>query len=117
MNGDDERDYDEEAAVRRDAQTEGLAELAAEVGHMSGPAHYREAERIYALATRENDRLSRSFGPVDQITAEQRAVANIVAIGHGHAALALAAATAMNIRRNGAVEAVDEAAGWERVLG
>ena len=51
MNGDDERDYAEEADVRAVAVREGLAEQAAERaqlvdGHMSGPAHYLEAERL-----------------------------------------------------------------------
>lgn len=78
---------------------------------MTGPEHYREAERILTLATRENDRLSRTIGPIEQITAEQRAVANMVAIGNGHATLALAAATALC-----AVDVEIEAAHWREVL-
>lgn len=72
----------------------------------SGPSHYQDAERLIDEAhTVQND-----SGPgcgSEEILAEALV----------HAVLANAAATALNVRRNGAVEAVDEAAGWERVLG
>lgn len=93
MNGDDERDYAEEAAVQRDTEVEGLAELAAErsaYDPMTGPECYRKACRLVAYA--EN-----------QIPDDEPAQAAIVARAQVYATLALAAATAANIRRNGAL--------------
>lgn len=79
---------------------------------MKGPEHYREAESLLAQA---------------RIPARERAVPNwltaeeTIALAQVHATLALAAATAANIRRNGAVNRanvdVDPAAGWPEVLG
>lgn len=65
---------------------------------MNGPAHYREAERLLAgrtyPASAEDGLPERHYGPDDREIAEAQV----------HATLALAAATASNIRRNGAVE-------------
>lgn len=70
---------------------------------MNGSKHFESAEEWLIAAERP-----------DRTPAEEQ---RLLAFALVHATLAQAAATAMNIRRNGAVEAVDEAAGWERVLG
>jgi len=115
VNGDDERDYDEEAAVRRDVEREGLAEQAAEraeqvameraaeqqdeharevAGHLSGPGHFLAAERLLRAA---------EDGGLDETMLDQD---EYLFAAQVHATLALAAATAANIRRNGALAEV-----------
>lgn len=72
----------------------------------SGPEHYLNAERLID----EAHTVQYDSGPgcgSEELLAEALV----------HAVLAQAAASALNVRKNGAVEAVDEAAGWERVLG
>lgn len=70
-----------------------------------GAWHYREAERLAVKAAKDaGARLDKA------------GIANTIALAQVHATLADAAATAQNIRRNGAVECVDGPAGWERVL-
>lgn len=71
---------------------------------MTGPEHYKEAERLLAGAQNVMD-----VAPVDGLTRVE-----CVELAQVHATLALAAASAQNIRRNGAVD-VD--ADWTRVLG
>ena len=137
MSHDDERDYAEEAAVQRDIEVEGEAELAEEraqqsamefaveqaddhaedvAGHMSGPAHYLEAERLIGL-------VEAGASPDTMLASDELLTAAQV-----HATLALAAATAANIRRNGALtdvatrldelhKAQDITASWLEVLG
>lgn len=81
---------------------------------MTGPEHYQETERLLAGTPVSAEDIEDRIGPRSGFwppTSMELAAAQV------HATLALAAASAMNIRRNGAVEAVDEAAGWQRVLG
>lgn len=112
MSNDDERDYAGEADVREQAVMEGALEQAAYhaedvADHKSGPAHYREAEIWLASAEQADIRPDE----------EER----FLRFAKVHALLALTAATAANIRRNGAVNRanvdVDPAAGWPEVLG
>jgi len=85
-------------------------------GHMSGPEHYREAERILAETMAFSREVMREDMDEQMLALATQQQMSGVCLAQCHALLALAAATAMNIRRNGAVEAVDEAAGWTRVL-
>lgn len=64
---------------------------------MTGPEHYREAERLLEQVEQGK--------PYDVL----------LAVAQVHAMLANAAASAQNIRRNGAVRDVD-AQGWDSVL-
>lgn len=73
---------------------------------MNGPQHFREAERLMRDAGR-----SAEDGPYYMDD-----VATTIAAAHVHAALALAAASAQNIRRNGAID-VDACGDWTEVLG
>lgn len=81
-----------------------------------GPAHYKMAELILDEAKKF---MAENIAEVDDASMNDLFAnhAAMLAQAQVHATLALAAATAMNIRRNGAVESVDDAAGWERVLG
>jgi len=74
----------------------------------SGPTHYRTAEALIDVLHRKME----EGGPLDRGDMD-----STCALAQIHATLAVAAASAMNIRRNGAVEDADAAAGWERVLG
>lgn len=71
---------------------------------MTGPEHYREAERLLSFQYER--------GPggvlVEQVDPESIALAQV------HATLALAAATAQNIRRNGPIGIATT--GWEDAL-
>ena len=118
MTGDDERDYDEEADVRADVVREGLAEMAAERaalvdGHMTGPAHYREAERLAHHVRGILDTMQdRGELPPDLMHGLCAQLDNLVGLGQVHATLAAAAATAL-----GVFALPDAPAEWERVLG
>lgn len=81
---------------------------------MTGPEHYREAERLIGMFVEENDRLARARVSVAEGQAKNSGLALIITAAQVHATLALAAASAQNIRRNGAVEI--EADEWEAVL-
>lgn len=63
MNGDDERDYDEEAAVQRDAEVEGLAELAAEQVAMEQAAEQQD-EHAREVAERREQLAVHDYGPL-----------------------------------------------------
>lgn len=80
----------------------------------SGPKHFQMAELILDEAKRfMSESLSEAddTDALDEIFAQHNAMA---AQAQVHATLALAAATAQNIRRNGAVES--EPDGWSEVL-
>lgn len=76
---------------------------------MGGPSHYREAERL--LGPRTVGHLDGRSG-----TYEAPPTTDAILQGVGHAILALTAATAANIRKNGAVTTGSEA-GWREVIG
>lgn len=80
---------------------------------MTGPAHYKEAERLLAGSPVSDADREDGIGPRSGFWAptemELRAA-------QAHATLALAAASAQNIRRNGAVD-VDASGDWTEVLG
>lgn len=61
---------------------------------MNGPQHYQEAERLLAGAQNVMD-----VAPIDGLTREECAF-----LAQVHATLALAAATALNIRNSGLVQ-------------
>lgn len=75
----------------------------------TGPENYVEAQRLLGKQTRGNISTGETF--------QGAPTTDEILRGIGHAILAAAAASALNVRRNGAVELADEAAGWERVLG
>ena len=86
---------------------------------MTGPEHYREAERLIAIAAKltmetvEHAKDNGANAAEMQVMAAHSA--NFLAEAQVHATLALAAASAQNIRNNGAVCArVDD---WNAVLG
>lgn len=80
-----------------------------------GPTHYRAAEKLLARAEQINEELA-NIGPDDPMRgmARNAGLAILVSFAQVHATLALAAASAQNIRRNGALEGgTDE---WAEVL-
>jgi hypothetical protein len=80
----------------------------------SGPHHFQEAERLLTGTPLSDADREDGIGPKSGFWAPTQMELHAAQV---HATLALAAASAMNIRRNGAVEDVDAAAEWERVLG
>lgn len=80
---------------------------------MTGPEHYREAENLTARA------VAALTSDDNRIAGQGRQIAHNMLIGRAqvHATLALAAATAQNIRRNGLILRDGEnAEGWDAVL-
>ncbi|MDX3033924.1 hypothetical protein [Streptomyces scabiei] len=65
---------------------------------MTGPEHYREAERLLAVASESKDTTFEGHNPEADGT---------IAEAHVHATLALAAATALGSTRTGAMPAAD----------
>lgn len=64
---------------------------------MTGPEHYREAERLLEMAITENDKVATN-GPISEghALAKNSAIAVVIQSAQVHATLALAAATALN---------------------
>jgi hypothetical protein len=83
---------------------------------VTGPDHYREAERLLATAKDTHAKVVDKTLTAGQWQQTLDTIAIVVAEAQVHATLALAAATAASIRRNGAVEDADGVAAWERVL-
>lgn len=77
---------------------------------MTGPEHYREAERLIG-------RLDRISEWVQELTAEQAAasIANVTSRAQVHATLALAAATALETA--GVYISADTSASWSTAIG
>lgn len=88
----------------------------------SGPSHYRDAETLMEQADRAalaaHARMEETGEVLDVLPGLIGAVVTLIA-AHTHATLAVAAASAQNIRRNGALtdSSVDPAREWKEVLG
>jgi hypothetical protein len=82
---------------------------------MTGPEHYREAERILAFIAARKRPMNGQTMPNGQVLAEMAIIDSDIREAQVHATLALAAATAQNIRRNGAADI--DIRGWNEALG
>lgn len=79
---------------------------------MTGPEHYKEAERLLNGAQEMADELEADVVPT---TEHFVALTTMATLAQAHATLALAAASAENIRNNGAVKA--QVTGWAAAIG
>jgi len=81
---------------------------------MNGPEHYREAERILAFIAARKGPMNGQVQTHDAVLAAMAIIDSDLREAQIHATLAVAAASAQNIRRNGALEGgTDE---WADVL-
>lgn len=84
--------------------------------HMTGPEHYLEAERLANEARAQAD--SEVPLPGNRMTAPSGIAAVTMAEATMHATLALTAATVLNVRRNGAIPALEreELSVWAEII-
>lgn len=72
---------------------------------MTGPEHYRKADEILAFVARRKAKLNGQRMSAEAVGTEMAVLDAELAEAHVHATLALAAATAQNIRQRSAMDA------------